>query len=229
LTMTNWIAASTSSVVKSRRLGMAEDYRRSCPVVVRTRDPETKRQLLLAAALEEFAAYGVAGARVDRLAKRAGISAGLVYSFYENKDGLFEAVFDLIVEQTVAAIPIDADNLGEYAGRLYDGGIAYPDVLRFVAWYQLERGETAGRRASATAAMAEKVDAIADAQRRGVITDKFAAGQILALVITLANMWQLQHDDFLDLAPREQHRATVVAAVQRLTNPTPDNTEKPDP
>ena len=48
---------------------------------MRTRDPETKRRLLLEAALEEFAAYGVAGARVDRLAKRAGISAGLVYSF----------------------------------------------------------------------------------------------------------------------------------------------------
>jgi AcrR family transcriptional regulator len=186
---------------------------------VRTRDPETKRQLLLAAALEEFAAYGVAGARVDRLAKRAGISAGLVYSFYENKDSLFEAVFDLIVELTVAAVPIDADDLGEYAGRLYDGGLAHPDVLRFVAWYQLERGAAAGRRASVSAAMAEKVDAIAEAQRRGVVTGRFTAGQILALVLTLANMWQLQHDDFLELAPREQHRATVVAAVGRLTSP----------
>src|SRR5689334_280350 len=94
---------------------------------MRTRDPETKRRLLLEAALEEFADHGVAGARVDRLAKRAGISAGLVYSFYENKDALFEAVFDLIVEQTVSAVPIDADDLGEYAGRLCDAGLAHPD------------------------------------------------------------------------------------------------------
>ena len=186
---------------------------------MRSRDPEKKRRLLLEAALEEFAAYGVAGARVDRLAKRAGISAGLVYSFYENKDGLFEAVFDLIVEQTVAAIPIDADDLGDYAGRLYDAGTAHPDVLRFVAWYQLERGDPGARRASTTAAMAGKVTAIAEAQRRGVVTDRLAPGEILALILTLANMWQLREPEFLDLVDQDHRRTTVVEAVQRLTAP----------
>jgi AcrR family transcriptional regulator len=186
---------------------------------MRTRDPETKRRHLLEAALAEFAEYGVAGARVDRLAKRAGISAGLVYSFHQNKEGLFEAVFDLIVEQTLAAVPIDADDLGEYAGRLYDGGIGHPEVLRFVAWYELERGETAGRRASTTAAMKEKVEAIADAQRRGVVSDRFSAGQTLALVLTCANMWQLQNADFRDLVPEAGRRTTVVDAVRRLVAP----------
>ncbi|XVV12567.1 TetR family transcriptional regulator [Actinoplanes sp. CA-131856] len=186
---------------------------------MRTRDPETKRRLLLEAALEEFAAYGVAGARVDRLAKRAGISAGLVYSFYENKDGLFDAVFDLIVEQTVSAVPIDADDLAEYAGRLCDAGLAHPDVLRFVAWYQLERGEAAARRASTTAAMAEKVALIEQAQSRGAVTDRIAASEILALVLTLANMWQLREPEFLDLVEPDRRRTAVVEAVRRLTSP----------
>jgi AcrR family transcriptional regulator len=183
-----------------------------------TRDPETKRQRLLEAALAEFATFGVAGARVDRLAKRAGISAGLVYSFYENKDGLFEAVFDLIVELTVASVPIDADDLGEYAGRLHQAGMDRPDVLRFVAWYRLERGD-AGKRASTSAAMAEKAEAIADAQRRGVVTDRLTAGQILAAVLALANMWQQRDADFLDLVPQRQRRSTVVESVRRLTSP----------
>ncbi len=184
---------------------------------MRSRDPETKRRLLFEAALAEFAEYGVAGARIDRLAKRAGISAGLVYSFYDNKDGLFEAVFDLIVEQTVSAVPIDADDLGEYAGRLYDAGTANPDVLRLVSWYQLERGSTAARRASTTAAMADKVAAIADAQARGVVTDDLTPGEILALVLTLANMWQHREPEFLDLVEPDRRRATVVDAVRRLT------------
>jgi AcrR family transcriptional regulator len=186
---------------------------------MRTRDPEAKRRQLLEAALEEFAAYGVAGARVDRLAKRAGISAGLVYSFHENKDGLFEAVFDLIVEQTVSIIPIDADDLGEYAGRLHDGSTAHPEVLRFVAWYQLERGQTAARRASTSAAMADKIEAIAGAQARGTVTDRFSAGEVLALVLTLANMWQLREPDFLDLAGPTRRRDLIVDAVRRLTLP----------
>jgi AcrR family transcriptional regulator len=176
-----------------------------------TRDPETKRQRLLEAALAEFATFGVAGARVDRLAKRAGISAGLVYSFYENKDGLFD-------ELTVASVPIDADDLGEYAGRLHQAGMDRPDVLRFVAWYRLERGD-AGKRASTSAAMAEKAEAIADAQRRGVVTDRLTAGQILAAVLALANMWQQRDADFLDLVPQRQRRSTVVESVRRLTSP----------
>jgi AcrR family transcriptional regulator len=186
---------------------------------MRTRDPEAKRQQLLQAALEEFAAYGVAGARVDRLAKRAGISAGLVYSFHENKDGLFEAVFDQIVEHTVSAIPIDPDDLGEYAGRLYDAGAAHPEVLRFVAWYQLERGETAARRASTSAAMADKIEAIAAAQERGTVADRFTAGEVLALVLALANMWQLREPDFLDLAHPTRRRTLIVEAVRRLVTP----------
>jgi AcrR family transcriptional regulator len=186
---------------------------------MRSRDPDTKRRLLLEAALEEFATHGMAGARVDRLAKRAGISAGLVYSFYENKDGLFEAVFDLIVEQTVTAVPIDADDLGEYAGRLYDAGTAHPDVLRFVAWYQLERGDPAARRASTTAAMAGKVADIAEAQKRGVVTDRLSPGEILALILALANMWQLREPEFLDLVAPDRRRAAVVDAVRHLTAP----------
>jgi AcrR family transcriptional regulator len=186
---------------------------------MRTRDPEAKRRALLEAALAEFAETGVAGARVDRIAKRAGISAGLIYSFYENKDGLFEAVFDLIVEQTVSAVPIDVDDLGEYAGRLYDAGLAHPEVHRFVAWYQLERGETAGPRASTAAAMREKLKAIADAQRRGVLSGRHTPGQLLALVLALANMWSQHNEDMRALVPAEARRATIVDAVHRLTEP----------
>jgi hypothetical protein len=49
--------------------------------------------------------------------------------------------------------------------------------------------------------MAEKVAAIADAQRRGVVTDRFTAGEILAFTLVLANMWQLRDEDYLDLVP----------------------------
>ena len=44
------------------------------------RDPEDKRRRLIAAGLEEFSERGLAGARLDRIAKRAECSAGLLYS-----------------------------------------------------------------------------------------------------------------------------------------------------
>ena len=188
--------------------------------MARTRDPEGKRQQLLDGALAEFAEHGIGGARVDRIATRAGISAGLVYTFYNGKEGLYEAVYDAIVEQTVSGIPIDADDLPEYAGRLYDAGLAYPEVMRFIAWYTLERGDSqeAVRPIVATS-MSEKTAAIEHAQRRGTVTTQHTASELLALVLAIANMWQRQGEDVRSLVPDSERRTVIVDAVRRLVAP----------
>lgn len=187
---------------------------------MRTRDPERKRQQLLEGALAEFAEHGIGGARVDRIAARAGVSAGLVYSFYEGKEGLFEAVYDDIVEQTVSSVPINADDLPGYAGQLYDAGLEYPAVMRFVAWYALERADAEPQvRPVVAKAMSEKAAAIADAQRRGVVTDRGSAGELLALVLAIANMWQRQNEDVRDLVPETERRRVVVDTVRQLVSP----------
>jgi AcrR family transcriptional regulator len=185
---------------------------------VRTRDPETKRQQLFEAALAEFAEYGLAGARVERLAKKAGISAGLVYSFYDGKEKLFDAVFDQIVELTIATIPIDADHLPQYAGSLYDGALERPDVIRFMAWYQLER-DHGTQRAAVTEAMQAKVAAIKDAQGRGTVTSALPPGLILALVLGLAGLWNSPSEDLRALVREQDRRQAVVEAVDRLVRP----------
>ncbi|WP_063129520.1 TetR/AcrR family transcriptional regulator [Nocardia fusca] len=186
---------------------------------MRTRNPEAKRQLLFDAALAEFAEFGLAGARIDRLAKRAGISAGLVYSFYKGKDELFDAVFDMIVDTTVATVPLDADRLPEYAGQLYDAGLAHPQVMRFLMWYHLLRGESA-QRASVAESMRAKVEAIEKAQQRGTVTTAQPAAHILALVLTVANMWHQPTEDIARLVPEPQRRSLVLNAVTTLISST---------
>lgn len=186
---------------------------------MRTRDPEAKRQLLFDAALAEFAEFGLAGARIDRLAKRAGISAGLVYSFYKGKDELFDAVFDMIVDTTVATVPLDADRLPEYAGQLYDAGRAHPEVMRFLMWYHLQRGESA-QRASVAESMRAKVEAIEQAQRRGTVTSTRPAAHILALVLAVANMWHRPTEDIARLVPEPRRRDLVLDAVTTLISST---------
>jgi AcrR family transcriptional regulator len=183
---------------------------------MRTRDPETRKQELLAAALAEFAERGIGGARIDSVASRAGVSAGHVYSFFAGKEELFQAVFDAIIDQVVSGIPIEANDLPGYAGQLMDAGDANPEVIRFMAWYQLETGQSTGARASVLDAMKHKVAAVSEAQERGLVSTRFDAGQTLALVIDIANMWQLKGQDYLDLVGASQRRATVVDAVRRL-------------
>lgn len=46
---------------------------------------------LLAAALTEFAREGRAGARTDRIARRAGVNKQLIHYYYRNKAGLYQA------------------------------------------------------------------------------------------------------------------------------------------
>lgn len=183
-----------------------------------TRDPDRKRRQLMEAALAEFAEFGAAGARVDRLAKRAGISPGLVYSFAAGKEGLFEAVYEAIAEQTVNAVPIDADDLPAYAGRLHDAGQQHPQVMRFLSWYALESTERPTSDIVARS-MQDKITAIEAAQQRGSVRRDKPAAEILALVLTLANMWQHHTEDVNSLVPPAQQRTTITDAVRRLVAP----------
>lgn len=58
------------------------------------RDPERNRERILAAALDEFAHHGLGGARVDRIAARAGANKRMLYYYFGNKEDLFLAVLE---------------------------------------------------------------------------------------------------------------------------------------
>jgi AcrR family transcriptional regulator len=173
---------------------------------------------LLLAALSEFAEHGAAGARIDRIAKRAGVSAGLVYSFYHGKDELFDRVFEEIVDYTVTEIPIDADDLPGYAVRLMEANAKYPDVARFMMWFQMERGLSPAMRKAVNRSMKTKVAAVQDAQRRGTVSDRLSAAQLLSLVITLGCMWQ-DPDAWVGIVAKGKRRQTVEEAVRLLVTP----------
>jgi TetR/AcrR family transcriptional regulator len=63
------------------------------------RNPIVTRQKLLAAARREFAACGLAGARVDEIAARAGVNKQLVYHYFGDKDALYLAVLEWVYEE----------------------------------------------------------------------------------------------------------------------------------
>jgi AcrR family transcriptional regulator len=58
------------------------------------RDPEGMRLRILAAATKEFAARGLAGARVDRIAAAAGANKRMLYYHVGKKDDLYLAVLE---------------------------------------------------------------------------------------------------------------------------------------
>ena len=58
----------------------------------RRRRKEARPQEILGAALAEFAANGYAATRLDDVARRAGISKGTIYLYFDSKEELFKEV-----------------------------------------------------------------------------------------------------------------------------------------
>jgi len=58
------------------------------------RDADRSQAVILAAARHEFAEFGLAGARMDKIAERAGLNKRLIYYYFADKDRLFQAVLE---------------------------------------------------------------------------------------------------------------------------------------
>ena len=66
--------------------------------VPRPRDADRSQRDILDAARDEFALHGLGGARMDRIAERAGVNKRLIYYYFESKERLFLAVLELVYE-----------------------------------------------------------------------------------------------------------------------------------
>ena len=62
------------------------------------RDPNRTRETILKSARDEFAARGLSGARVDRIARHAGVNKRMIYHYFGNKDGLYLAALERVYE-----------------------------------------------------------------------------------------------------------------------------------
>ena len=64
---------------------------------MRRRDKDVRPQQIVAAAFEEFAEKGFAGARLEDVASRAKVSKGLPYLYFKTKVELFKAVIRSVI------------------------------------------------------------------------------------------------------------------------------------
>src|SRR5205085_483821 len=70
----------------------------------RALSPETRRAAILAAALEEFTARGYEGARLDDVAKRAGVAKGTIYLYFADKEALFQELVRSMVHPVLGML-----------------------------------------------------------------------------------------------------------------------------
>ncbi|MDT5149517.1 MAG: hypothetical protein QOI01_1250 [Mycobacterium sp.] len=189
------------------------------------RDAEATKKRLVEAATAEFTEYGIGGARVDRIAEVAQANKAQIYHYFGSKDDLFDAVFNEAVVDTFAQIHIEADDLPASAGRLFDLYEDNPGMAKLSTWHRLERGDSRQPIEAIVAGSKAVIGDIEAAQRRGLVTDRMAPVDVLALLMAIAQMWTTfapEFQVFLDGHTREGRRQLVteaVAAILRTAEP----------
>lgn len=194
-------------------------------MAVAARSSTATKARLLAAATAEFAAHGIAGARVERIAAAARANKQLIYAYFGSKDGLFDAALTAACGGMADDVPFDAADIPGYVGRLFDYVAERPHIYRLVAWAGLER-PTAVAEFERTSYGA-KLAGIADLQRQGRLDDAYAPADLLALVMGLAGAWfsaseAIRTSDTGDPwspARLARFRAAAVTAAERLLRP----------
>jgi AcrR family transcriptional regulator len=185
-------------------------------------DAAATRSRLIEAAVREFAAYGLAGARVDRIAVGAAANKRAIYDYFRSKEGLFDAAVDRVTGDLIDAVPLRDNDLPGYAGELFDYLQRHPEAVRMLSWRRLERPQAGPRIA---ASFTDRLTAVRDRPQPGVRDHAIDPVDLVILAIGLANAWELSAPDLLasqgqdvaDTGRITRHRAAVIEATRRIT------------
>ena len=180
------------------------------------RGTATSRRIL-DAATEEFAARGIAGARIDRITAVARTNKAQLYGYFGSKEGLFDAVLADCLERSANAVPFTADDLAGWAVAMYDENLRRPDLVRLMGWIRLEQ-RPAGLLFD-NLDLKPKLAAVAKAQAAGHIGPGDPA-DVLALVVAMASAWSPTSDAYAasagePAADHERRRALLHDFVRR--------------
>ena len=160
------------------------------------RDPAKNQQRILKAATVEFARAGLGGARVDRIAARAGANKRMLYYYYGNKEALFLAVMEASYESIRNAerglhlAEVEPEEgirrLVEFTWEYY---LKHPEFLTLLNSENLHKARHIKRSKNIPALHSPFVAMIEDLLGRGVQSGKFRRGvDAVQLYISIASL-----------------------------------------
>jgi len=151
--------------------------------------PSGARERILEAATEQFAAKGLAGARVDEIAREARVNKQLVYYYYGGKLELYNQVLGQMVEESRHKIEAEAtcETLAEKMELLTRAGTVSNSVRwqRLLGWEALETDPAGGgivREEDRRGAWERHVASVREAQASGEL-DRALDQELLALAL----------------------------------------------
>ncbi|MES9542935.1 TetR family transcriptional regulator [Actinomadura sp. NPDC000600] len=187
-------------------------------------DAEATRRRIFQAATAEFAARGLAGARIDRIATEARANKQAIYLYFGGKEKLFGAVVRAKMAEIGNATDIDPDGLADSVGRLFDWYREHPELVRLLLWEALEtpgqvQGEAERREEfrRKAARFTEHGDDPADPGRTRAVQDlMFTVFGLIAWNFAVPQLRRVILDEEDDAAAFARRRASVMEAARVL-------------
>ena len=135
------------------------------------RDLERTREKILAAAATEFAAKGLAGARVDTIARRARVNKQMLYYCFGSKRELYREVLSRKLTERTHFLDTLPENVEEALLHIFDHSTADTDFVRMLQWEALEPSSDARMVAQEErrALFLKGIEKFSEAQRHGYI------------------------------------------------------------
>ena len=150
------------------------------------RNPGRTRARILSAALQEFAANGFAGARVDAIARRAAINKRMLYHYFGDKEGLFRAVLRRKLAERQAWAESLSGDAAESLTFWFEAACQDRAWVQLLEWEALQEGDGSliderQRRAS----IAGGLRRIRQRQARGQINPRFDPRHVMLAMRSL--------------------------------------------
>lgn len=187
-------------------------------------DVTATKQRILDAAQEEFGTYGLAGARIDRIAKNAKASKERLYAYFGDKVALFHAVLDADFIEAMEDVDFTGMDLPLHAVDLFDSMTKKPAIQRMMIWGQLQ-GEAPRmqKQAEEHSSWAPRLAAIRRAQVDGIIAAHWRPEDLITLIFGLVFGWVVAPGSIdcqsVDAEMLAHRREVVREAVIRICKP----------
>lgn len=150
------------------------------------RNPQQTQQRILEAALQEFAAKGFAGARVDVIARRARINKRMLYHYFGDKEGLFREVLRRKIADRSAWLASAPEDPVERLPFWFQMACRDRDWVQLLEWEALQWGEKKvideERRAESVSRAVERVR---QQQAKGLLDSALDPGHLLLSMMAL--------------------------------------------
>ncbi len=194
-----------------------------------SRNADRTRTAIIDAAMDEFAAYGLGGARVDRIAERSGSNKRLIYYYFGNKDALFLAALEKAyadIRKAEQALHLDEDDPVEAIRKLvaftWNYYIENPAFLTLLNTENLHRAEhlkQSTRILEMNSPLIQMLDTIVERGRRtGLFRDGVDPIQLYISIASLSYFYLSNHYTLSVIFERDLR--TPKAEAQRLSHMT---------